>query len=276
MTMVETDDGLRLSYDDQGHGPAVILLAGLTRNRADFGFLAPYLERYRVIGLDARGRGASEPDPMRGYTIAREAQDVIALLDHLALERVTVIGTSRGGLVAMMLAALQPERLCGVVLNDIGPVIAAPGLARIMDYVGQRPPWGTLDEAALALADAHKDAFPDVPLERWHQQARAQFAEGVTGLELRYDPALRDALLEQAAAHPAPHDLWPLYDALATLPLAVIRGANSDILAPETLAEMRVRKPDLICAEVPNRGHVPFLDEAPSLAAIRQLLEYAA
>ena len=276
MARFVTSDGLSLHYEDEGSGAPVLCLAGLTRNSADFAFLLPHLVGHRVIRLDYRGRGQSDhaPDPM-SYNIPREAQDAVELLDHLGLERVTLIGTSRGGLVAMVMAHDHPGRLSGVVLNDIGPEIAAGGLARIMDYVGKPPDLPDLDTCAAALAHVHADAFPGVPLARWRAQAEAMFSEiPGGGLALRYDARLRDALIAQAEAGDGP-DLWQMFDALRAVPLAVLRGANSDLLSSGTLVAMQARHPGLIATTVPDRGHVPFLDEPQALAAIHALLERA-
>jgi pimeloyl-ACP methyl ester carboxylesterase len=276
MARFTTSDGLSLHYEDEGTGAPVLCLAGLTRNSADFAFLLPHLAGYRVIRLDYRGRGRSDhaPDHM-SYNILREAQDAVELLDHLGLARAALIGTSRGGLVAMAMAHAHPGRLSGVVLNDIGPEVATEGLERIMDYVGREPELPDLDTAAAALAHVHAAGFPGVPLTRWRAQAEAMFAEKPGGgLALRYDARLRDALIGQAGAGDGP-DLWLMFDALRDLPLATIRGANSDLLSPATLAAMQARHPGLIAATVPDRGHVPFLDEAQALAAIHTVLEQA-
>ncbi|WP_288940629.1 alpha/beta hydrolase [uncultured Roseovarius sp.] len=274
MPRFTTSDGLSLYYEDQGAGRPVLCLAGLTRNARDFDFVAPHLGDLRLLRLDYRGRGQSDHDPeFMNYSILREAQDVIELLDHLGLERVTILGTSRGGLIAMALAAGHGDRLQGVVLNDIGPEVTPIGLERIMDYVGKPPNAPTLDEAAQALKAVSEAQFPGVPLTRWRAQAGAMFEEqSGGGLALRYDPKLRDALIGQAGVGEAP-DLWLLFDALKEVPLAVIRGENSDLLSAETVERMAERHPGLIAATVPDRGHVPFLDEPEALKAIRDWLE---
>ena len=170
----------------------------------------------------------------------------------------------------MFLAAAAKERLSGVCLNDIGPELAESGLDTIRDYIGRNPPQKTYDEAAL-MRSTLIDGFANVPESRWQDEVRRHYRETGNGLEIRYDPALREAVVS-AGTNLAP-DLWPLFDALAGLPLALIRGANSNLLARETADRMAEKRPDMIRAEVPDRGHVPFLDEPEALAAIRAWLE---
>ncbi|WP_101068836.1 alpha/beta fold hydrolase [Roseovarius salinarum] len=277
MPKFRTSDGLALHYEDDGEGRPVLCLAGLTRNARDFTFLAPHMRDCRLIRLDSRGRGESDYDPdYMNYNVIREGHDAIELLDHLELDRVTVIGTSRGGLIAMALAASHPERLAGVVLNDIGPVVGPAGLARIMDYVGKEPPYTDYEDAADGLLAASGDEFPGVPRERWRAQAENMWVEKPGGgLGLRYDANLHRALLEQSASGAQP-DLWMFFEALAEIPVGVLRGANSDILDPGTVEGMHRRHPGLISASVPDRGHVPFLDEPVSLDLIGRLMERAA
>lgn len=275
MPKFKTSDGLQLFYTDEGTGKPILCLPGLTRSGDDFEFAKPHLSQYRVLTLDFRGRGQSDHDPVyMNYNIPREALDVIELLDHLGLECTALLGTSRGGLVSMTLAATQPERLTAVILNDIGPVIEPAGLVRIMDYVGKPLNARTLADAAAALQANMAAEFPGVPSERWQAQTAILYDQTANGLALRYDPKLRDAMLEQAAAGPAP-DLWPVFDALQPLPTGAIRGANSDLFSAQTLVEMKTRHPALITAEVPDRGHVPFLDEPEALEVIHQVMTAA-
>ncbi|WP_170362458.1 alpha/beta fold hydrolase [Ruegeria arenilitoris] len=273
MAFFTTSDDRRLFFDDIGAGTPVLCLAGLTRNSQDFAFLAPHITDVRMITMDYRGRGQSDHDPdYMNYNIVRESLDVIELLDHLRLDRAVVLGTSRGGLIAMALAVSHPERLSGVILNDVGPVIDPVGIAKIMDYVGKQPTSKTYDEAAKILQQVMEQQFPGVSLDRWRQQAEIQYELTDDGLTLRYDPALRTAVLEQTAAGKFP-DLWMFFEALRDIPTGVIRGANSDVLGKDTLVEMHKRHPDLISAEIPDRGHVPFLDEPQSLALMRKVLD---
>jgi pimeloyl-ACP methyl ester carboxylesterase len=248
----------------------VLCLAGLTRNSADFEFLVPHLGGCRLIRPDYRGRGRSEWTGADTYTVEREAKDAIELLDHLGLENVAVIGTSRGGLIGMVLAAVARARLAGLCLNDIGPEIEREGLDRIKDYVGRNPASRTLEDVAARMPKVMPE-FAGVAPDRWRAFAAGLYEETANGLVIRYDPALRDSFL--AAFDSPPADLWPLFDATAGLPLALIRGAASDLLSRKTADEMRRRRPDMRFAEVPARGHVPFLDEVEALDAIREWLE---
>ena len=263
------DDGARIAYSDAGEGLPVLCLAGLTRNMADFDYVAPHLERCRVIRMDYRGRGESDYTGAASYTVPREAQDAVQLLDHLGIERAAVLGTSRGGLIGLMLAATAHDRLSGLCLNDVGPVIERAGLERIFDYVGRNPAAKTHEDLAAKLP-ANMPGFASVPEGRWLSDARKHYEATPDGLRIKYDPALREAFL--AAFEGTSPDLWPLWEATAGLPVALIRGANSDLLSPEVAAEMQRRRPDMILAEVPDRAHVPWLDEAESLAAIRDWL----
>ena len=263
------EDGTRLAYRDEGEGLPVLALSGLTRTGRDFDYLAPHLRGVRLIRPDYRGRGDSGWSGQASYTVPQEGRDALVLLDHLGIDKAAVLGTSRGGLIGMLLAATARERMLGLCLNDVGPVVARPGLERIFGYIGRNPAARTLDELAAKLPSL-MPGFADVPPGRWREEAERHYLETPEGLRINYDPALRDAFL---AAFDGPEvDLWPLFHAVQGLPLALIRGANSDLLAPEDAQEMRRRRPDMIFAEVPGRAHIPFLDEPEALAAIEAWL----
>ena len=240
-----TADGTTIAYDDRGTGLPVLCLPGLTRTMGDFAYVMPHLPPCRLIRMDYRGRGDSGWSGAATYSVPQEARDAVALLDHLGVAQAAVIGTSRGGLIGMLLAALARDRLLGLCLNDIGPEIERAGLERIKDYVGRNPSSRT--HAALAAAlPRNMPGFVNVPDSRWLEEARLHYHQGPEGLTITYDPALRDAFL--AAFDGPPADLWPLFDACLGLPLATIRGANSDLMSAATLAEMQRRRPDLIAA----------------------------
>lgn len=263
-------DGARLAYSDTGLGLPVLCLPGLTRSMADFDYLAPHLPSVRLIRMDYRGRGASAWTGAASYSVPQESRDALALLDHLGVDRAAVLGTSRGGLIGMLLAATAKSRLLGLCLNDVGPEIHRPGLERIFNYVGRNPAARTHDDLAASLPAAMA-GFAQVAASRWLEEAKKHYVQTPDGLRITYDPALRDAFLA-AFAGPST-DLWPLFDACADLPLALIRGANSDLLSVASTAEMRRRRPDMIFAEVPDRAHIPFLDEPESLTVIHAFLK---
>ncbi len=269
MPRFTTSDGADLFFRDEGHGRALICLPGLTRNGTDFDYLVPHLPALRLIRPDYRGRGQSDWTGAQSYTVVQEGADVIALMDHLGLDQAAILGTSRGGIIGMYLAVVARDRMRGICLNDVGPVIEAEGLARISDYIGRNPAARTHAQAALALERANPE-FSGVPEGRWLEEARRHFIATDQGLQLNYDPALREAF--QSAMTGGGGDLWPMFDACAGLPLALIRGATSNLLSAATAAEMQARRPDMLFAEVPGRGHIPFLDERESVALIHEWL----
>lgn len=270
MSRFTASDGAWLHYTDTGAGLPVLCLAGLTRNATDFDYVAPHLKDVRLIRLDYRGRGQSEWTGADTYTLQREGLDAVELLDHLGMRSAAVLGTSRGGIIAMGLAATVKDRIRGICLNDIGPEIAAPGLEAIKDYLGRRPAFKTKEEA-VKLLPSRMAGFANVPEARWRQEVDKHFIEDAKGLNFNYDPALREAVL--GGPQNLSPDLWPFFDAMAGLPLALIRGAQSDLLSAQVAQDMQDMRPDMIFAEVPDRGHVPFLDEPASLLAINTWLE---
>ena len=272
----ESRDGLRLFYRDYPGptlaGVTALCLHGLTRNSRDFENLAPRLARSRrVLCLDLRGRGRSARDPQASrYVPPVYAQDVLELLDAARLERVAVIGTSLGGLVALLLAALRPPSIAAVVLNDIGPVVDPAGLARIAGYVGTSFEVASWDAAAEATRALNEAFFPEFERADWLRFARRTYREDADAkLRPDYDPAIADATRTGGAVPP---DLWALWSALAPIPTLAIRGALSDILSESTLTEMSRSKPDLEILRVANRGHAPTLDEPECVAAIETFL----
>jgi pimeloyl-ACP methyl ester carboxylesterase len=260
------EDGARLTFRDEGEGLPLLALAGLTRDGRDFDYLARNLpDGIRLIRLDSRGRGGSDWTGPETYTVAQEAKDALALLDYLALTQVAIIGSSRGGLLGLVIASIAKHRLLGLCLNDVGPVIERDGLIRIGTYVGVEPAVATLEEVADRM-QAAMPGFDHVPPLRWQEETVRHYVQLDGRVGLTYDPSLRQSF-DKAMAAPLP-ELWPLFDACAGLPLALIRGASSDVLAQSTVEEMRLRRPDMIFADVPERGHIPFLDEPEAIAAI--------
>jgi pimeloyl-ACP methyl ester carboxylesterase len=271
MANFTTSDGLSLYYTDEGAGLPILCLAGLTRTTADFDYVTPHLSDHRLIKLDYRGRGKSDFDPnWKNYTLPVECRDVIELLDHLGLEKVAIIGTSRGGLNAMGLAMGAKDRLLGIALNDVGPVIDPKGIETIKDYIGRNPSAKTFEDAAAAMAQAFPE-FTNMPEGRWLEEARKHYTQDADGLHITYDKRLRDAVL--AAGEQMMPDLWPFFDAMADLPLVLIWGLNSNLLSVDTVTEMQKRRPDMILGRVPDRGHIPFLDEPEAVTALNKWIE---
>lgn len=268
MPRFNTSDGLSLFYEIEGSGLPLLCLSGLTRDSRDFDYVLPHLKGCQVIRLDYRGRGKSDwAKNFTTYNIMREAQDAMELLDHLGLDKAAILGTSRGGLIAMGLAATLKARLIGVALNDIGPELDPNGLDVIMGYLGIRPKVKTLEDAANARAHVMRDMFPNVSMTRWMEEVNKFFMQKPDGLELSYDPKLRDAV--EATSHAAVPDLWPWYEALSDLPLAILRGANSDLLTQACYEDMLKRIPTAMGAVIADRAHVPFLDEPEAVALLQ-------
>lgn len=271
-------DGLELHYRDYRSEaadgrPPVLCLHGLTRNARDFADLAEHLApQWRVIVPEMRGRGQSAyADLSHSYGPATYVEDVTALLDELGIDRFVAIGTSLGGLMTMMMAAENADRIAAAVLNDIGPELEEAGLARIREYVGQGRTYATWMHAARALEEAHGSAYPNHSTHEWLDMAKRIMVLGQNGrISYDYDMAIAEPFAADEGA--APPDLWPAYEALAGRPLLILRGALSDLFADRTLARMVERNPDAEAVVVPDVGHAPQLDEPVARAAIDRLL----
>jgi pimeloyl-ACP methyl ester carboxylesterase len=274
---VTAQDGLKLhvrSYGPRG-GTAlpVVCLPGLARTAADFEALATALASNatasrRVLALDSRGRGRSDYDPnAQNYSLPVELSDLTAVLTALEIARAVFVGTSRGGMLTMLLAVARPTAIAGCVLNDIGPVIDIEGVVRIKSYVGKLPPPASFAAAAAILRDVYSSQFPKLSDEEWLAFARRTFKEADGRLVPDYDPKLASTLDAVDLEHPLP-DLWKQFDALAHMPVMVVRGGNSDILSPATVEAMRARHPGLEVLELPDQGHAPLLTEPDTIGRI--------
>jgi pimeloyl-ACP methyl ester carboxylesterase len=276
-TFISAPDGLRLHARCYGARSAptlpVVCLPGLARTAADFDALAEALSSdesrpRRVIALDYRGRGQSEydRDPAH-YNFQVELADLLAVMAALDAARAILIGTSRGGILAMLLAAVRPSAIAGVVLNDIGPVIEPKGLMRIKGYVGKLPQPRTFEEGGEILRRLFDAQFPKLGPDDWIASARRAFRQENGALVPTYDVKLATTLEGVDFEKPFP-PLWQQFDALGHCPMMVIRGANSDILSPATVEAMRARRATLETIEVPEQGHTPLLAEADVIARI--------
>ena len=274
----ESSDGLSLYYRD--YHPAeesdrlpVLCLPGLTRNSRDFEALALRLQRAgrRVLTPDLRGRGRSQHDPdWSNYQPTTYLGDLAALQAAAGAERVVVVGTSLGGILAMLIAATRPAAIAAAVLNDVGPEIAPEGLQRIAQYVGRHIPVGSWEEAAAQARATYGLALPDLTDAQWLAFARRSYVEvdGVPRLDM--DPMIGEAV--RAAPSGAAPDLWPVYGALRPLPALAVRGELSDVLSEATFERMALEKPDLRRVTVARRGHPPLLDEPECVLAIDEFL----
>ena len=267
-------DGLKLHYRDypgSAEKPPLLCLPGLTRNARDFAELAErYSPRFRVLALEFRGRGGSEYDPIPArYVPPTYAQDVIELLDGLAIPQAIFIGTSLGGLVTMLMAVMAPQRIAAAILNDIGPEINDVGVERIRGYVGSGQRFRDWDEAGEVIA-RNVQAFENYTHDDWVRMAKRNCREENGEIVFDYDAAIA---LPFNTETPAPQfDMWPLFGALAQKPLLVIRGGKSDLLSAAAVEKMQAAAPDMKLAVVPGVGHAPELNEPEAVAAIDDFL----
>ncbi len=269
-------DGLDLYARDygsaRGRPTPVLCLSGLTRNSKDAHPLAERIgQGRRLIAPDYRGRGRSAyAKDWTSYSIEVELGDAIALLDRLDIEKAVIIGTSRGGLIAMLMANLHRDRMAGVLLNDIGPELDPAGLRRIRRYLG-KPLRAAGWPGAVAALKRTNPGFETLDEAEWLSFARRVYRDDNGRPALDYDADLARAFPTPAKARAAP-PLWGLLAGLDGLPATAIRGAHSDLLSPATHARMAELVKGLDAVTVADRGHAPFLDEPESAAAIDRLL----
>jgi pimeloyl-ACP methyl ester carboxylesterase len=272
-----TRDGLRLHYRDYPgpkDGPPLLCLHGLTRNARDFEAFAERMSpRYRVLSLEFRGRGESEADPQsQRYMPITYAHDTIALLDHVGVADALFVGTSLGGIVTMLVAVLDEDRIAATILNDVGPELEQGGLDRIRKYIGRRTEgFSTWAEAAAAIR-TYQDGIPSGWTEdQWQAMARRLCSEREDGsIRFDYDPAIADPFRSSTSNGQA--DMWPLFDAVARKPLLVLRGEHSDLLSAKALADMKRRSPNVTAVTVAGVPHPPELTEREAVEAIDAFL----
>lgn len=271
-----TRDGLRLHYRDYpgpASRPPVLCLPGLTRNARDFEDLAARLSpAWRVLCLEMRGRGDSDyaRDSMT-YNPLQYVEDIEALLAEQAIARFVAIGTSLGGLLTMLLAGRDPERIAGAVLNDVGPEVDPEGIARIRGYVGQGRNHETWMHAARALQEAQGDVYPGYEISDWLRHAKRTMVLGSGGrIAFDYDMKIAEPFEHDDGTQVV--DMWPLWRALSGRPVLLLRGENSDILSADVARRMIAELPGAELASIPATGHAPTLDEPQAIEAIERLL----
>lgn len=252
----------------------LVCLPGLTRNSRDFHELALILADHRdtprkVVTLDYRGRGLSAYDAeWKNYNIRVEAGDVLAGLKALNIDQAAFLGTSRGGFIIHVLAAIAPQVLKGVIFNDIGPEIVSEGFRQISDYLSQSKNPSDWQQAAALQKAVHGKTFPALVEADWNRFARAIYRDENGTIRSDYDPNLLKTLEGIDFSVKLP-DLWAQFELMKDLPLLVIRGENTTLLAQETVDEMMRRHPALQFVNVSGQGHAPFLEtgELPQLIA---------
>ena len=272
-------DGLKLHLRDYGSaqdaGTPVVCIPGLTRNSVDFEPLARALaggsaggRKRRVLCVDYRGRGLSEHDSnWQNYDVKVENADILAQLTAEGVNEAIIVGTSRGGIHGMFFGATRPAMLRGVVLNDVGPALESKGMARIKAMVGKLPSPASLDDAIDLMKRMNSALWTGLSEDEWRLFARTTFERPDGGFGMTYDPQLMKTLEQLDTDKPLP-TLWPLFDALAKIPILVLRGENSDLLSADATKEMCARHAN--CAEhvVPGQAHAPLLADAPTIARI--------
>jgi pimeloyl-ACP methyl ester carboxylesterase len=277
---VTAQDGLRLHVRQYGArtspGVPVVCLPGLSRTVADFDALAPRLAggglTHRVIAIDSRGRGQSEYDSNpENYNLAVELADVVAVLTALGVGPAVFIGSSRGGILTMLMGVAHPTAIAGVVLHDIGPVIELNGLARIKSYLGKMPQPRGFAEGAEVLQHLFAGQFPKLTAKQWLAAAHRTWRMQDNELKPTYDVRLADTLADLDIERPLP-PLWNEFDSLIHVPMLVIHGANSDILSAATVEAMALRHPGMQSIEVPDQGHVPALEGDDIISTILQFV----
>jgi len=265
-------NGLRLHYLDYGgDGPWLVCIHGFTGNAHNFDVLAPHLvARYHVLAIDVRGRGDSAWGPAKEYLPLHYANDLSAILEALGIAKPTLIGTSMGGIISMMFAGGWPERVARLVLNDIGPETDPVGSARIAAYVGEAPEeFGDLGQVTAYFRRIYPRManLAEEDLREWAKWSVKPGPKG--GLVWKMDPLIRRP--PRGGAAQQRFDLWVPF-ARISCPILVVRGAESDVLAPLTARQMRTTHTDVTVAEIPGVGHAPSLIEPESLAALKTFL----
>lgn len=277
-------DGLKLHARIYGETAdaalPVVCLPGLSRNARDFHELALHLsggaKRPRKVAVfDYRGRGGSAYDEnWQNYNIGVEAGDILAGLVALGIEHATFIGTSRGGLIIHLLAAMRPTALKAVVFNDIGPVVEGEGFARIRAYLERSPAPKSFADAVAIQRATHGQAFPALSDRDWERLVRALYRDEGGKPVADFDPALLKTIAGLDLSQPLPA-LWPQFEGLAGVPMLAIRGENSRLLSTATLEEMARRHPALETIIVEGQGHPPMLETGSLPARIEAFLDRA-
>ena len=293
--IIKSVDGLNLHAREYGQANdklPIVCLAGLTRNSIDFHALALYFAKLdrRIISLDSRGRGKSDYDPdWQHYNLAVELNDALTMMASLNVTKAVFVGTSRGGMMTMLLASVKPDMIAGAVLNDIGPVLEVEGLRRIQGYVGQMVVPASYDEAIKILKFISNGQFSGLSEDEWQYFVRTTWAEEnielsmsaterpssreeSKKLKVRYDLSIAKSIQTIDLTKPVP-DMWAQFEALKHVPVLSLRGENSDLFSVATQQQMTRRHPACATYTVSGQAHAPLLADEPSLARIAEFVE---
>lgn len=252
----------------------LVCVHGLTRNGRDFDFLARALAAdYRVVCPDVAGRGKSDWLSNKSlYVMPQYCADMATLLARLNVETVDWLGTSMGGLIGMALAAQPGNPIRRLILNDAGPVVSAVSLARIGDYLGSPPRFDSIEQAEAYVRAVSVPFGPHTDAQWRHLTVHAVREAADGKIEFRYDPGIAQVYKQgQQLSGGKDVELWPLFDAI-TCPTLLLRGEQSDLLAPQTAQAMTERGPRAQWVEIPGVGHAPTLMDEAQIAPVRNFL----
>jgi pimeloyl-ACP methyl ester carboxylesterase len=253
------------------HEETIVAWHGLARTGRDMDPIAAHLaQRWRVVCPDTIGRGLSQwsPEPAAEYCLAFYEQLAVSLLDQLGITQCGWLGTSMGGAIGLRAAAgaLKP-RIRRLVLNDIGPEIAAPAVARIRSYAGSPPAFATMGELEGYFRTVYKP-YGWLSDEQWRLLTESSMRRLPDGrVTPHYDPAM----VQQFIHHPNDYLQWEAWDTL-DIPVLCLRGETSDLLLPETTDAMRQRGPRAVVVTIPGCGHAPALNTPEQYALVERFL----
>lgn len=257
-----------VEWGDPANPRVLVCVHGLTRNGRDFDHVARSLaDAYRVVCPDMPGRGRS--DWLRDaadYNYPVYCNDLTVLMARVGAENVDWLGTSMGGILGMMLAAMPGSPVRKLVLNDIGCMIPKAAIERIGRYLGKDPAYDSIEglEADLRAFSP----FGELTDRDWRHLAIHSARQDEHGKwHFRYDPGIARNI---HATTPADVDLRAFWHNVHG-PVLVIRGEHSDLLLPETLEEMRAR-PRTEVHVVARCGHSPMLMDDAQVGVIRRFL----
>ncbi|MBV8503253.1 MAG: alpha/beta hydrolase [Paucibacter sp.] len=269
-------EGRELHFMEWGaeHEEVVITWHGLARTGRDMDDLAAHLAtRYRVIAPDTLGRGLSQwsPRPEEEYCLDFYVRQATALLDQLGIERCLWVGTSMGGAIGLLAAATTLRgRIRRLLLNDIGPELAAPAVERIRSYAGRPPAFDTVGELEQYFRGIYAPYgyLSDAQWRRLTETSTRRLPDG--RVTPHYDPAM----VGQFTHHPRDYERWTEWDSL-NLPVLCLRGESSDLLTAETAEAMRIRGPRAVVVTIFDCGHAPALNTSPQFSLVERFLSAA-